>query len=297
MRFTSANEDLPPPVLGGNGLDDRPVLSSLLVTLVAGLMLQMYNIIEISQLVESVAGGSDLVAHLLDFSFRMAMGAVLVLAAIPFLHAYLGRIGWMGEYTQFMRISLGAEPSRAAAATALSFTALIAVLVASAIGAGVFSFDPSVLVKGDNWLILLAALVPAIWEELAFRGFILSNLQRHFSAPVAVVISSVMFGLFHFSNLFGNWDDMGSVVAGVIAATTLGLGWGYVVVRVNSILPAMGLHYLVDVILYDELFIDPLATDDATSIVYLALALLYPLLTVVFTKLVFTSRRPAGETV
>ncbi len=53
----------------------------------------------------------------------------------------------------------------------------------------------------------------------------------------------------------------------------------------------MVLHYLVDVILFDELFIDPLADDDSTSIVYLALALLYPLLTVVLTRRLFKSRQ------
>ena len=285
---------------GGNGMADRPVVSSLLIVLVAGLLLQMYNIIEVSQLIDSVVGGNDLAIHLLDFSFRMLMGALLVLVAIPLLHGYLRRTGMIG-YAQFMRVSLGPELTANVVATAASFIALVVVLLAAAISAGVFTFNPGVLVEGDNWLILLAALVPAIWEELAFRGFILSNLQRCFTAPVAVVISSIVFGLFHFSNLFGNWGDLGSVVAGVIAATTLGAAWGYIVVRTNSIVPAMVLHYLVDVILFNELFIDPLADDDSTSIVYLALALLYPLLTVAFTRRLFKSRRSAtrvarGET-
>jgi membrane protease YdiL (CAAX protease family) len=107
------------------------------------------------------------------------------------------------------------------------------------------------------------------------------------------VISSIVFGLFHFSNLLGNWDDVASVVAGVIAATTLGLGWGYVVIRTNSIVPAIVLHYLVDVILYDEFFIDPLASDDSTAIVYVTLALVYPLLTIVSTRRLFKNRQPA----
>ena len=104
--------------------------------------------------------------------------------------------------------------------------------------------------------------------------------------------SSIVFGLFHFSNLFGNWDDVASVVAGVIAATTLGLGWGYMVIRTNSIVPAVVLHYVVDVILYNELFIDPLASDDSTAIVYVAFAVLYPLLTIVFTRRLFKNRQP-----
>ena len=272
-------------------MNDHPIVSSLLVATVAGFLLQMYNIIEFSELVGAVVTDNELAVDLIDFSFRMTMGGLLVVVAIPLLHGYFGGEGWRLDYAKFMRVSLGTEPTRTAAATALSFIVLIVVLVASAVGARVFSFDPAGLVEGDSWLILLAALVPAIWEELSFRGFVLANLQQRFSASVAVVISSIVFGLFHFSNLFGNWDDIGSVVAGVIAATTLGLGWGDVVIRTNSIVPAMVLHYLVDVILFDELFIDPLADDDSVSIVYLALALLYPLLTVVFTRRLFKSRR------
>ena len=271
---------------------DRPILSSLLVAILAGLLLQMYNIIEFSQLVDSVITNHHMGGRLIDFVFRMTTGALLVIVAVPLLHGYFHRAGWRGEYLQFMRVSLGTDPKRTVAAAMLSFFALVAVLIASSLGAGAFSFDPTVLIDDDNWLILLAALVPGIWEELAFRGFVLANLQHRFSASVAIVISSIAFGLFHFSNLFGNWDDVASVVAGVIAATTLGLGWGYMVIRTNSVVPAIVLHYLVDVILYDELFIDPLAGDDSTAIVYVAFALLYPFLTIVFTRRLFENRQP-----
>ena len=274
-------------------MGDRPILSSLLVAILAGLLLQMYNIIEFSQLVESVVTGHYLSVRLIDFVFRMTMGALLVLVAVPLLHGYFHRTGWRGEYLQVMRVSMGTEPKRTVAAAMLSFLALVVVLVASSLGAGVFSFDPAVLIDEDNWLILFAALVPGIWEELAFRGFVLTNLQQRFSTPVAVVISSIVFGCFHFSNLLGNWDDVASVVAGVIAATTLGLGWAYMVIRTNSIMPAIVLHYLVDVILYDELFIDPLASDDSTAIVYVVFALVYPLLTIVSTRRLFKTRQPA----
>jgi membrane protease YdiL (CAAX protease family) len=187
---------------------------------------------------------------------------------------------------------MGPEPAKTAAVAILSILAFVFVLIAVSVGAGVFDFDPSVLITDNSWLILIAALVPGIWEELAFRGVVLSNLHRHFSPWGAVVISSVVFGLFHFSNL-GNWDDFGSVVTGVIAATTLGIGWGYVVIRTGSIVPAVLLHYAVDVILFDELFIDPLATDESTSVVYVAIVLVYPLMTILLTRLMFRREKSA----
>ena len=53
---------------------------------------------------------------------------------------------------------------------------------------------------GDKptWLLLLVfAVTPAICEELAFRGFILSGLARGGRLAIAVGISSMMFGIIH----------------------------------------------------------------------------------------------------
>lgn len=223
--------------------------------------------------------------RLIDIGFRMAMGALLVFVAVPLLLGYF-RNGWLREYRGLLRISMGPEPAKSVAVAILSILAFLFVLITVSVGAGVFDFDPSVLIADNSWLILIAALVPGIWEELAFRGVALSNLQQRFSPRGAVLVSSIVFGLFHFSNL-GNWDDFGSVVTGVIAATTLGIGWGYVVIKTGSIVPALFLHYAVDVILFDELFIDPLATDESTSVVYVAIVLVYPLMTILLTRLVF----------
>jgi membrane protease YdiL (CAAX protease family) len=219
----------------------------------------------------------------------MAMGAILVFVAVPFMFGYSRRTGWLKQYLGLMRFSMGDDPKTTVAVAILSFLGFLVVLIVSAAGAGVFIFNPSVLVEGDNWLILLAALIPGIWEELAFRGVVLSNLQHRFSPWGAVVASSIVFGLFHFSNL-GSWDDPASVVAGAVAATALGIGWGYVVIETNSIVPTMILHYLVDVILYEELFIDPGASDDSTAIVYVSVVLLFPVLTILSTRQLLKNR-------
>jgi membrane protease YdiL (CAAX protease family) len=263
---------------------NRPILSSLIIAVLAGVLLQMYNIIEFAELIDGLITDHRPTVRLIDFAFRMTMGAALVLVVVPFIHGYLRRPRWRGDYLPAMRLSMGTDPTLTVAAAIVSLLAFVGVLATSALGAGVFNFDPGVLVEDESWLILLAALVPGIWEELAFRGFVLTNLQLRFSPAVAVVISSIVFGLFHFSNLFGNWDDIGSVVAGAVAATTLGLGWGYLAIKTNSIVPVILSHYLVDVLLYNEFLIDPMAGDDSTSVVYLAVALVYPLLTILFTK-------------
>jgi membrane protease YdiL (CAAX protease family) len=274
---------------GDDRLRDHPVLSSILIAVLAGLLLRMSRILELSERLDSVFPDLYVPVRLTDFVFRMAMGAILVFVAVPVMFGYSRRTGWLKQYLGLMRLSMGADPKTTVAAAILSFLGFCVVLVVSAVSAGVFIFNPSVLVEGNNWLILLAALIPGIWEELAFRGVVLSNLQHRFSPWGAVIASSVVFGVFHFSNL-GSWDDPASVMAGAVAATTLGIGWGYIVIRTNSIVPTMILHYLVDVILYEELFIDPGASDDSTAIVYVSVALLFPLLTILTTRLLFKNR-------
>jgi sodium transport system permease protein len=81
------------------------------------------------------------------------------------------------------------------------------------------------------WLpFLLMAVLPAICEELAFRGFILSGLRHVGHKWWAIVLSAVFFGIAH------------TVVQQSIAAAALGLVIGYVAVQTTSLVPAILFH-------------------------------------------------------
>jgi sodium transport system permease protein len=82
------------------------------------------------------------------------------------------------------------------------------------------------------WLILLVvAGFPAICEELAFRGFILSGL-RHIGSPwAAVAISSVLFGLTH------------GLLQQSLAAIAVGFVLGYLALQTRSLLPCAVFHF------------------------------------------------------
>ncbi|MFO0944371.1 MAG: ABC transporter permease subunit/CPBP intramembrane protease [Planctomycetota bacterium] len=83
----------------------------------------------------------------------------------------------------------------------------------------------------SHWTLFLAlALVPAICEEVAFRGFILAGLRRKHPAGRAIVISSVLFGIFHM------------VPQQMLNASALGLILGLFLVRSGSLFPAMLFH-------------------------------------------------------
>lgn len=49
--------------------------------------------------------------------------------------------------------------------------------------------------------VLSLGILPAVTEEMVFRGMILSTLQSAFEKKTAVFISSILFALYHWSTL------------------------------------------------------------------------------------------------
>ena len=88
---------------------------------------------------------------------------------------------------------------------------------------------------GLGTALLVFALIPAVCEEFAFRGFILSGLERQHRTRSAILLSALMFGFLHvllslFQQLFN--------------ATLLGIVLGLLAVRSRSIWPGILFHFL-----------------------------------------------------
>ncbi|MCG8651302.1 MAG: ABC transporter permease subunit [Pirellulales bacterium] len=88
-------------------------------------------------------------------------------------------------------------------------------------------------ISAAPWLsvLFLMALVPAICEELAFRGFIFGGLVREKGRLRAVVVTALMFGISH------------GVLQQSIAATIMGVLLGWVALRTGSVLPGILIHF------------------------------------------------------
>jgi sodium transport system permease protein len=87
------------------------------------------------------------------------------------------------------------------------------------------------------WLIVTTlALVPAIFEEVCFRGFLFGALRTRLTGPMAVVASALLFGLFH--------EILSPLPGRLLPSAFLGLVLGWVRLRSRSILPGMVLHAL-----------------------------------------------------
>lgn len=81
-------------------------------------------------------------------------------------------------------------------------------------------------------VVLLLALVPAVCEELAFRGFILSGLRHMGHKWGAICVSAVFFGVAH-----------GMLQQSVMACLT-GVVLGFIAVQTGSLLPCIVYHFL-----------------------------------------------------
>jgi ABC-2 type transport system permease protein/sodium transport system permease protein len=87
-------------------------------------------------------------------------------------------------------------------------------------------------------VIAALAIVPAISEELFFRGYLLGALRGRMSAAAAIGLSAAIFGLFHasFSGVI--------VLERVASSTFLGLALGWICWTTRSVLPGMIVHAL-----------------------------------------------------
>lgn len=100
----------------------------------------------------------------------------------------------------------------------------------------IVSKTPESIFKYDNTpigiilFLINLAIVPAITEEFVFRGVILGSLRK-FGNGFAIFASALMFSLMH-----GNIEQ-------ITIAFLIGLYLGFCVVKTNSIIPAVLIHF------------------------------------------------------
>lgn len=151
----------------------------------------------------------------------------------------------------FMTIMLTEDPKRALGLTWPGFRAIaVGGLLAFAINPvavwigefiqRIYPVDPQileVLSRGQRQVPLLAmflvmSVVPAICEELAFRGFILSGLRHMGRKWWAILVSAFFFGAAHL------------MLQQSLSAAFIGVVIAYVAVQTGSILPCMFFHFV-----------------------------------------------------
>ena len=102
----------------------------------------------------------------------------------------------------------------------------------------------NVILKGDNlWITLLVvALLPAICEELFFRGFIFSSLEGSVKLRSAIILTGLMFALYHVDFIR------------IIPTFILGIALAIALSETGSILVSIVMHFVNNAVAVLSLF-------------------------------------------
>jgi membrane protease YdiL (CAAX protease family) len=104
--------------------------------------------------------------------------------------------------------------------------------------------DFNQILPPTTW-VLLHSLRPGIWEEVAWRGVILTLLLKKHSERRAIVINAVLFALGHLTNLLVGQPPI-AMLGQLIFVFTGTLFLGLLFVKTKSLIPGIITHYAGD---------------------------------------------------
>ncbi|WP_346235054.1 CPBP family intramembrane glutamic endopeptidase [Lysinibacillus telephonicus] len=121
----------------------------------------------------------------------------------------------------------------------LSYFMLIGVIITGLVFTPIMLDQEPGYIKSILVFALLFSIINATLEELIWRGLLLTSLIEYISATNAIIITSIGFGLLH-------------LVVGIPLLISLlfsigGLFYGFIVIKTNSIYPAIIFHFVMNV--------------------------------------------------
>lgn len=105
----------------------------------------------------------------------------------------------------------------------------------------------------NSWIMFILMLFTVFLEELLFRGYLFVYLSDKFAIRnkwIGMVVSSVLFGLFHIVNLFQGADILYTMIQ-MLCAFGVGLCLCVLVSKYKSIFPGVIVHYLINITSFD----------------------------------------------
>lgn len=127
---------------------------------------------------------------------------------------------------------------------------------------GQVTFDPALLI--DPFVIpnLYTALLPSIWEEVAFRGVMLVLILKVQNKQLSILGNGLLFGAFHSVGIlsgflsaifFGvefNRENFIPILFQMVYTTFFGIFIAYMFVKTKMLLPCILMHYVADALFY-----------------------------------------------
>lgn len=202
-------------------------------------------------------------APLTQFTVSLLGHAIVLFLLVPFVLKLPGGTRSFSTYLDAIRLSR-VQPFFRLLLLGLSCSAIIALcqacstLVYRALEGkavtwpfvrGMLGLSGELPPESRRWLVLL----PSALEEVAFRGVILSVFMLKYPERPAILFTALGFGATHLFNL-ANGRELVWVLGQAVWAAILGLFYGVVVLKSNSLWPAMVVHYM------GNLFVWPLTS-------------------------------------
>ncbi|GKX65161.1 CPBP family intramembrane glutamic endopeptidase [Inconstantimicrobium mannanitabidum] len=105
----------------------------------------------------------------------------------------------------------------------------------------------------NSWIMFLLMLFTVFLEELLFRGYLLVYLFEKCGIDnkwIGMIISSVLFGMFHIVNIFQGADILYTMIQ-MLCACGIGLCLCVLVSQYKSIFPGTIVHYIINITSFD----------------------------------------------
>ncbi|WP_179009169.1 CPBP family intramembrane glutamic endopeptidase [Winogradskyella forsetii] len=101
------------------------------------------------------------------------------------------------------------------------------------------------------WSILFIAILPPIFEELAFRGFLFNQLQKVVSEKVTIIGTAFIFALVHFSFISLLWILPFGLILGYIRSKYNTLWYGIIIHFIHNFIVLMIDYYSYNAVLLE----------------------------------------------
>ena len=171
----------------------------------------------------------------LKLGYYGVLGTQLIISLVPILYALYTK----KDMKKTFRLRAPAIKNVLGGALIIAGTILIGLII-TAISGSVFRQSSSDLSEsmnsllGDSFIetLLVVAVAPAICEELMFRGFVFSALEKRVNYKKAIIISGVIFGAYHMN------------IVQFFTTAFIGMAICYVTYKSESIIPGMIMHFL-----------------------------------------------------
>ncbi|NVM36377.1 MAG: CPBP family intramembrane metalloprotease [Candidatus Lokiarchaeota archaeon] len=220
-------------------LANKPILS-ILILITTNLVI-VVAAAALSLLIPSIDQISD---QIIQIIVTFIFWCLLVFLLVPFGYKLPKKYDTFGDYVEGIHLTTYKPFSRVVFYTISCYCIFVLFQLIGSLIYGQYVFDISRIIPPQSfWLLNINA---GLFEEIMFRGIILSILLAHYSERKSIWVSAVFFGVVHYANLLHEFNNelLIFTTAQVVWAIGMGFLWAILTIKTNSLIPSIILHYL-----------------------------------------------------